>query len=357
MINHSTIKDYEMISKIQNTQEIAECVGLWLAEGDSKTKGEITFTNNSFPLVKYFSKIILQIFKDYHLKPRIYVYSPNKEKVNVPLKHVQINYYMDERARKPYYLFRTASVKAVVEWHNLVQEITQKKKFYTSILRGFFAGEGNIKNIKNHNQRVIRIAQKQPYELIGRLLKYHNIEYRFSYYERAYVISGIWNWKRLAAINIAELHPIKNEKFWKVYESYKEIHFPNNHIRKNIMQFLIRPYTSLELAQIFNRSHARLQEILILLKNEGMLQRYKIGSKAYWIRTDQKKILISCVKQKYLDSLKKRKKKISEMAKEFGVCWKSAYHRLSELQKLQLVQQDMTGLWGYIPTLKEVIVL
>ncbi|MCX6670639.1 MAG: hypothetical protein NTX92_01790 [Euryarchaeota archaeon] len=346
-----------MKSKIENTQEIAECVGLWLAEGDSKTNKEITFTNNCFPLIKFFSHTILQIFQDYHLKPRIYVYSPTGEKVKVPLKHIQINYYIDKRARKPYFLFRVASVKALEEWHNLVKEITQKKKFYTSILRGIFAGDGNIKNINNHNQRVVRIAQKEPNELIERLLKYHGVEYKFSNHERAYVISGIWNWDKLAAIKLAKLHPIKNQKFCKIYSSYKEIHFPNNYIKNNILQFLIRPYTSLELAQIFNRSHARLQEILILLRNEGTLQRYKIRSDAYWIRTDQKKIIISRVKQNYLSSLKKRKKKISELAKEFNVCWKSAYRRLNELQKLQLVQQDNNRFWEYVPTTKEVIVL
>jgi transposase len=346
-----------MKSKIKNTPEIAECVGLWLAEGDSKTEREITFTNNSFPLVKFFSKIILQIFKDSHIKPRTYVYSPKKEKINVLLKHVQINYYIDKRAKKPYFLFRIASVKAVKEWRILVQEITQKKKFYTSILRGFFAGEGNIKSINYHNQRVVRIAQKEPDELIEKLLKYHCVEYKFSYHERAYVISGVWNWDKLAAIKIAELHPIKNEKFWKIYDSYKEIHFPNNYIRNNILRLLIKPYTSLELAEIFNRSHARLQEILILFKKEGTLQRYKIGSNAYWIRTDQKKILISRIKQKYLCSLKKRKKKITELAKEFNICWKTAYRRLFELQKLHLVQQDDSGFWEYVPTSKEVIVL
>jgi predicted transcriptional regulator len=346
-----------MKSNIKITQEIAECVGLWLAEGDSKTKGEITFTNNCFPLIKFFSKTILQIFKDYHLNPRLYIYSPDENKVKVPLKNIQINYYRDRRATKPYFLFRVASVKIVKEWIDLVKEITRKKIFFTSILRGFFAGEGNIKKTNSHNQRVIRIAQKKPNELVEKILNYHCVEYHFSYHERAYVISGIWNWERLASINLAELHPIKNEKFWKVYNGYIEKHYPNNHIRDNILQLLTKPYTSLELAQMFNRSHARLQEILILLKDEGTLERYKIYSDAYWIRTDQKKILISRIKQNYLFSLKKRKKKISDLAKEFNVCWKSAYRRLNELLKLQLVKQDNNGFWECVPTLKEVIVL
>ena len=34
-----------------NKKEIAECVGLWLAEGDNKTTAEVTFTNNCFELI------------------------------------------------------------------------------------------------------------------------------------------------------------------------------------------------------------------------------------------------------------------------------------------------------------------
>ena len=40
-----------MTSKKLCTSEIAECVGLWLAEGDNKTRMEITFTNNCLFLI------------------------------------------------------------------------------------------------------------------------------------------------------------------------------------------------------------------------------------------------------------------------------------------------------------------
>ena len=35
-------------------KETAECVGLWLAEGDKKTFREVTFTNNSIELILFF---------------------------------------------------------------------------------------------------------------------------------------------------------------------------------------------------------------------------------------------------------------------------------------------------------------
>ena len=40
-------------------KEMSECVGLWLAEGDSKTKSEVTFTNNCFELIIHFHKVVL----------------------------------------------------------------------------------------------------------------------------------------------------------------------------------------------------------------------------------------------------------------------------------------------------------
>ena len=53
-------------------KEVVECVGLWLAEGDKKTHGEITFTNNCFDLIQYFHKTILKLFKNHYFNVRIY---------------------------------------------------------------------------------------------------------------------------------------------------------------------------------------------------------------------------------------------------------------------------------------------
>ncbi|MCK4366062.1 MAG: hypothetical protein KAW45_08420 [Thermoplasmatales archaeon] len=46
-----------------------------------------------------------------------------------------------------------------------------------------------------------------------------------------------------------------------------------------------------------------------------------------------------------------------EIAKEIGVCCKSAYNRLTELQKLNLVVRDSKGEWEFVIPEKEVIVL
>ena len=47
---------------IQNSiavkDDIAKCVGLWLAEGDNKTISEITFTNSQPELIILFDKTL-----------------------------------------------------------------------------------------------------------------------------------------------------------------------------------------------------------------------------------------------------------------------------------------------------------
>jgi len=101
--------------------KIAECVGLWLAEGDNKTKSEITFTNNCLPLVIFFYKVIKRKFSNEKLKPRVYVYRTHNEVVNIPMK-CKINYYQDIRARKPYYIYRVASVNILKEWKKISQK-------------------------------------------------------------------------------------------------------------------------------------------------------------------------------------------------------------------------------------------
>lgn len=342
-----------MKSKI--TPRIAECVGLWLAEGDNKTKSEITFTNNCLPLIEFFADTIEDCFKNNIIYPRIYIYSEKNEKFRFQTNW-KIKYYIDKRASKPYFIFRVASVKLFSEWKNLVEKIKNNEKLYRNILRGFFAGEGNLKE-GIHSNKVIRIAQGKPNNFIEKILKYHGIKYRFKNPERSYVISGKWNWDKFAENSLADLHPIKKEKFWKIYNSYKEIHYPHNLLKNNILKLLNKPYTSKELSKRFNRSQSRIQDILIALKKSGQLEVFKIKSKSYWIKTDSNKIIISKIKNYYLKSLNMHEKNTTVLSKEIGVCWKSANNRLKELQKLNLVIRDSKRFWQPVNTNKEVVVL
>ena len=77
-------------------KELAECIGLWLAEGDNKSKNELTFTNNCWELVGHFHKTLLAYFLPQDQKIRIYIYDSNKNKSKIPLKNIQVNHYIDK---------------------------------------------------------------------------------------------------------------------------------------------------------------------------------------------------------------------------------------------------------------------
>jgi Fe2+ or Zn2+ uptake regulation protein len=337
------------------TTEIAECIGLWLAEGDTKSKYEITFTNNCSFLVELFANTIQNIFKNYDLNPRVYGYSTKIEKIQLDIK-CKTNYYIDKRATKPYFIYRIGSVKIVSQWKDIVKKTKNNKKFFISILRGFFAGEGNLKE-GSHKNRTIRIAQGKPNRFIEDILDELKIIYRYETNERTYTITGKWNWDKFSELKIADLHPIKKEKFWRLYNSYIEIHYPDNYIRNKILNFLDKPRTVSELSRIFKRSPARIYDILGLLKKKKIVQIFRVRSRSYWINTNQNKIIVSKIKEKYLKLLKEEEKTTGELAKEMDICRKSANNRLIELQKLNLVDKDSNSLWKIVNQEKEVIIL
>jgi len=344
-----------MEMKIKTSYKLAECVGLWLAEGYKKSKYEITFTNNCIPLVELFADTIQKQFKNYSIKPRVYVYSANDEKINISFD-CNLKYYTDIRANKPYLIYRVGSAKVLKEWLKIVTKIKNEEEFYHDILRGFFAGEGNVKE-GAHSNKTLRIAQGKQDEFIEKILKYFDITYRYYPNGRAYNITGIWNWKKFAKLKIPDLHPDKKKKFYSVFNSYKEEHYPDDYIKGKIDKILKKPHTSLDLSKRFKRSQARIQDILIPLKKENKVKVFHIQSKSYWINTNQNKIIISKIKEKYMKSLKNKEKTVTELSKEMSVCWKSSFRRLLELQKLNLVEKDTHGTWSIIDSDKEVVVL
>lgn len=262
--------------------KLAECVGLWLAEGDNNSNLEITITNNCWNIITYFHSLMEEMFED--IKPRIYVYRTNKSNSKkFSLNNVRFRYYTDNRANKNYYIYRIASVKLVKLWHSLVNEIELKRYLYKHVLRGFFAGEGNLKE-GSHKNRTIRISQGKPNIFLETMLKELNIESRFSERERSYVITGRENWDKLSRIKIADLHSNKKVKFWRIFNSYKEWHYSHNFIRNNILEHLDVPKSSRQLAYEFNRGQNRIQQVLTKLKRENKVVNFRIKSIDYWIK-------------------------------------------------------------------------
>jgi len=195
-------------------ERIAECVGLWRAEGDTKCSNEITFTNNSIFLILYFHKTLIRILPEIKNKVRIYIYSPNFRYPDIPLKNIRINKYLDARATKPYFIWRVASVTIYAKWKTIADRVTNSKKYCKPFLRGFFAGEGNIK-AGSHGNRTIRIAQGKPSRLIEKLLTRLKLKHKYRPAERSYSITGRTHWELMAKYKLADLHPEKKIKFRK----------------------------------------------------------------------------------------------------------------------------------------------
>lgn len=336
------------------SKELAECVGLWLAEGDRKTKSEITFTNNCIDLIDLFYKTLINLFKEKKDKIRLYVYSNGNEKINPTYKGITIKNYINKRARKPYYILRLASVELVKKWRKVVNETINNPELSIYLLRGFFAGEGNLKE-SSKSSRIIRIAQKGPNKLIEAILKPLRITFSFRINERNYYIFGKLNWDIFAKYNLADLHPNKKEKFWRFYNNFKQNHYKHNYLRDSIFLSLNDPQTPRKLMKEYNRSFARIQDILIDLKKQKKIRNFRIGSIDYW--TNKKDlIIISKLKNNYLLYLTKSRK-TSDFAKRFKVDPKSSFRRLKELQTLNLVERDKNKNWMIIPTNKEIRVI
>jgi len=325
------------------SQELAECVGLWLAEGDRKTKSEITFTNNCTDLIDLFYKILINLFRDKKESIRIYIYSNRNNKIN-QYKDIITKSYIDKRARKPYYILRLASVEYVKKWKEIVEDISKNEKLYPLILKGFFAGEGNIKE-GSHNSRVLRIAQKQRLILLEKILKIINIKkFIFRSNDRSYYIYGKPNWDIFAELELADLHPEKKERFWRVYNEFKQDHYKNNYLINNIFLDLETPKTTRELMKRYNRSFARIQDILITLKKLGKIKNFRVGSLDYWTN-NLELIIISKIKNKYLNYLN-QPKRTSDLAKKFKVGQKCSLKILRRLQVLNLIDRNKDKMWS-----------
>jgi len=154
---------------------------------------------------------------------------------------------------------------------------------------------------------------------------------------------------------VADLHPDKKEKFWRVYNDVKQEHYEKHYLIKKIFSFLDEPHTARQLSKVFNRSFARIMDILVELKKQKKITYFKVGSVGYWT-IDNNLLIISKLKKNYLLFLD-RPKQTSRVAKQFGVGWKSSFRRLKELEKLGLVKRGNDGKWIKLRTKKKILVI
>lgn len=333
---------------------IGQCVGLWLAEGDTNSISEITFTNNQYYLIRFFYNSLKKIFI-FKNKPRIYVYSKSRIKhFKNLIPNITHRFYVDRRANRPYFIYRVSGTRLVAEWIRLVEKIITEVDSYISVLQGFFAGEGNIKYIEKSKARVIRIAQGKPNQLVEKILNYLKVEFSYSKSERSYIISGRENLEKLVKINISKLHPEKNKKLAYMIKTYKQNHYPRGQLKHMLLKILeSEPKTSAELSKTFNRDPSRITRVLINLKKIGKVKNYRVGSLSYW--TGNKTHIIISDRKKTILNLLKIPRRTFEVANSMKVGQKAASRRLKELEELNLVKRK-NKFWYKIPVEKEVIV-
>ncbi len=227
---------------------MAQTVGLWLAEGDHKTLREVTFTNNDPKLISFFHLVLWKYFRPRN-PARIYVYWPSEDitfQRSVPGAVYRI--YVDRRANTPYYIYRVSGVELVRVWRRTERAICAEPRNYRGILQGFFAGEGNVKDIVGHHSRVLRIAQGKRLGLLERILRSFDVSFTYEPSERAYVISGRENLEKLWRISISELHSKKQARFTAMMSSYQQYHYGRQFLGPRISEILSSPLTTTEVA-------------------------------------------------------------------------------------------------------------
>ncbi len=333
---------------------IAQCIGLWLAEGSVNSIAEITFTNNQYSLIRFFHKTLSNTFF-FENKPRIYVYSDSKNpELDFLLHDVLHRFYVDKRANRPYFIYRVSGRKLVKDWLRTLGNLVKKRELYVDIIQGFFAGEGNIKYIERTKSRVVRIAQGKRNELIEDILNYLGVKFSYSSIERSYIISNRKNLTKLVEIDISKLHPEKRQKLNYMFGTYQQNHYPKGQIKKMLLEIIQgKPETSYELSKILERSHARITKVLIQLKKMGKANDYRVGSLSYW--TADKGIIIISNRKKMILDIIGEPKRLSEISRLMKINSKAAFRRLKELEKLNLVRK-YNDLWYKLPVDKEVIV-
>ena len=316
-------------------KELAECFGLWFAEGDSVTKYEINFCNSELSLIKYFDNVVRTFIGDFSYNFRLYCYSKKGGDFLVPLNDVYLRFYQDIRARRPYYIWRVASVELVKHWKLLFDEIILVEKYYSDFIRGFFAGEGFVK-FWSHHSRKLTIAQKERVLFIENMFDYLGLTYRFWPNQRIYEFTGKRNWDIFNQYGLASLHSSKKIKFTEYYSSYKQDHYPRGSLKSSVFEVLIVPYSSKELVRTFNRSPARIYDVLSELKQTGLVQDYRINSNSYWIRVDTGNILLSSSRNEILGVLDSGLT-LKSIAVALSKHISSIRKQLFKLEKLKLV--------------------
>jgi len=313
----------------------AQAVGLWLAEGDKRTRNEVTFTNNQPRLISLFHKVVARTLQP-SLTPRVAVYLPSTDTPYLhPVKSARYRIYVDKRSNRPYYIYRISGVTLAKKWHLLVRKTCKIESNYRYILQGFFAGEGNVKE-GSHGSRAVRIAQGEPNQFVEKMLDYFGITYDYGGH-REYTVCGRANLEKFLDLELTVLHPSKYKRFMNMMATFRQRHYRRYALEELVFARLGDPMTTKELASEFGRSTSRLTQVLHRTKARGIVRMYHVNSLCYWVRADTRSIVISKQKMKILQLLETGER-VRQLAESLGRNDKAVRRRLQELERLGLVE-------------------
>jgi predicted transcriptional regulator len=327
-------------------ERLAQSVGLWLAEGDRRTRRETTLTNNQPYLIAFFHDVISKVLRPPNT-PRIAVYLPQAGFPHVrPVRQARYLVYIDGRANSPYYIYRVSGVETNTKWRATVSLVCSHTSNYQFILQGFFAGEGNVKE-GSHESRAVRIAQAKPHPLLETMLRHYEISFKYGGH-RQYTISGRGNLEKVLALRMTCLHRPKHKRFVKMMAGYRQRHYAKQALGELVFSALVKPQSTKDLADTYQRSKSRLFQVLSNLRRTGNVQRYHVNSTYYWVRTDSRLIVVSKQKMRILNLLGKYHR-VFELASILATDDKGVSRRLSELEHMGLVHREKAN-WHRIAT-------
>ncbi len=189
---------------------------------------------------------------------------------------------------------------------------------------------------------------------VERILRHYEVSFLYEVSGRNYLISGRENLEKLQRIGITELHSKKHAKFLAMLDSYKQRHYQRDSLPPLVLGALFAPMTTHEVAKSIERGDARAYQVLSDLRRREQIEVYKVRSTYYWIRTDQRSVVISLEKSRILDVLivPRRPYEISVMLSRDQ---KTIARRLTEMARLGLVEKVNSN-WRKVQGEKRVIV-
>jgi len=305
--------------KIKRFIEINELLfeGLGLRFGDGiKLQGGVNrvfgFSNINLELHKHFLKFAKECFGIDSTQFRVAITIPPKlvnkleeielnisKELNIPKENFFKTRILEKRNHPIVDIKITSRILGAITqilFEKLKTILFTNKKFCAAILKGIIASEGNIcLHAQQHRIREITIAGKEKDKrdfirsLLLQLAIFPDKDKEQDGME-AVLITGLSNFKLMKAWKLLELHPEKRKDFEFGIKNFKVEQSRKGELRLKVLRLLSeKPRTRKELGSLLKRSPDTIKtEALLILENQGLVQRGEFNSKARLWKITQK---------------------------------------------------------------------